>query len=79
MKILILICLVVFTQQREPDRFILNLKNIDNLPFLKIEVGDSKIEKNVLISTSSKQSYMKNHADFFKTVKYTNKGSHRWN
>jgi hypothetical protein len=72
MKNLILICLVILTQNRESDRFILNLQNNVNLPFLKIEVGDAKIEKNVLISTSSLQSWINTDSEFLERVKYTN-------
>jgi hypothetical protein len=69
MKIIILICIAILTQQIESDRFILNLHNIDGLPFLNIQLGDDKLKKNVLISTNSKISWIKTESDILENIK----------
>jgi hypothetical protein len=50
--------MILSSIQIESERFILNLQTIDHLPFIKIQYGEDKIEKNVLISTDSQVSWI---------------------
>jgi hypothetical protein len=68
MKSFILLIAIILTLQRESDRFILNLHSIDGLLFLNVQLGEDKIEKDILISSNSEISWIKSNTHFLNNI-----------
>lgn len=52
------VCLTIIAYSIQSDRFILELENQNDLPILNIQIGENTINKSVLISTNSKNSWI---------------------